>query len=402
MTKLKLVLLDEDAYFSDMLAMFIRTTDYSERFAVQRFTSRESAMHYVAREREPFLLLVHEAFLPLPDHVFELRAGSMMVLSEANGSGGIVEYPVLFKYQPLDQMLSTVSGHYNELCEAAPLHGQRASQIIGLYSAVGGAGKTVAASHLARHWVQQGEKVMCVSLEQQPSYAWYPQEMLAGGLSAEDPFAELLYYIRAQPKQVPAKLEQVKRRHPRGRYDYLIPSSSWRELLEWQAEDVRVLLESLAVLGGYDRIVLDLDSSFHPSNLEAIRRCDALYWLLLDDVVHLDKAALCLERMGAQLGIREGASLGDDVIFVLNKSRGAVLNVGSVQGFRLRGELPYIPEWKAVDRVEELYSGALAEAWGRIVSRKEGMVKSHVVNGNEARAESQNSGAAGSRAVIDG
>jgi MinD-like ATPase involved in chromosome partitioning or flagellar assembly len=370
MPAMKLILLDEDIEFSDMLAVFLRTTAFGEQFSLQSFTSKEAGLQYMASDQARGIFMVHEALLPLPDSVFHRERGSVFILSESQGATGMEEVPVLCKYQPLDQLLSSVKTRITANSQEGPLTGTKDGQVIGIYSAVAGAGKTVVTAHLARQLAQQGERVFCLTLELQPSNAWYPARS-----AEEDAFAELLYYVKAQPQQAPAKLEQVKQRHAWGRYDYLPAAASQKEMRELSALDVAQLLKSLKELRSYDRILLELDSELHASSLAGLKECDRLLWLLLDEQIHLHKA---LSRR-QWLEQEESLVLMDKTWYVRNKSIGRAVNDFPAMGFSLAGELPYLPEWKCYARVDQLSSSTFVEPLlKQLVGRKEARDALHV------------------------
>lgn len=370
MAIMKLILLEEDTDYNDMLAVFLRTTEYGELFSLQSFTSQEACLQYLASENAQVILMVNESFLPLPDSIFHLGAGCMLIMSETNTNAGILEYPSLCKYQPLDQLLSTVKGHFNEYSKAGPLIGNKDGQVIGLYSAVDGSGKTVTAVHLARQLVQRGERVLCLTLEHEPSRAWYPPAS-----TGEDTFSELLYYVKSQPQHASSKFEQLKLKHPWGRFDYVAPSLSWKELAELSGEDVEKLLQVIQGLRSYDRILLDLDSQLHASTYAGIRECHQLIWLLLDEQVHLQKAKTRLQRLDKE----ETKQWLDKATFVRNKSIGGQANDFGKLGFPIAAELPYVPEWKSYAHVQELTSAAFVQPLLKLLpERREAGGRAHV------------------------
>ncbi|KZE80038.1 hypothetical protein AV654_13640 [Paenibacillus elgii] len=360
MTKIMLVLLDEDAYFGEMLSAYVRSSEYAERFSIRVFTSMDEGVRFVEQNKEPLIIMVNESLMPLPDAVFGLKPGCTVMISDSAREGGLLEYPIMFKYQPLDRLLSGITAHYNEFCAGEPLRGNRGAKTVAVYSAVGGAGKTVTAVHLAYQLAQQGERVFCLGLELLPSRAWYVQD----GPEEAESFSQLLYYAKTAPTLISSKLEGLKRKHPDCKFDYVPPSMHLKELAEMEASDLKHILQGIEATRMYDRIVIDLDSMPHAATREALQAADLVLWLLLDDCVHLSKNAELLRSWTA--GERTTDWL-HRVRFVHNKNAGQTVNRFETYGFAHSSELPYVPEWKGVGRVEDMMSPVFALAAAGLV-----------------------------------
>lgn len=360
MAKIMLVLLDEDAYFGEMLSAYIRSSEYAERFSIRVFTSMDEGIRFVEQTKEPLIIMVHESLMPMPDAVFRLKPGCAVMISDSPKEGGLLEYPVMFKYQPLDRLLSGITAHYNEFCAGQPLRGNRGTKTVAVYSAVGGTGKTVTAVHLAYQLAQQGERVFCLGLELLPSRAWYTQE----GTGETESFSRLLYYAKTTPALISSKLEGLKRRHPGCKFDYIPPSMHLSELAEMEASDLKHILQGIEATRMYDRIVIDLDSAPNAATRVTIQEADLVLWLLLDDCVHLSKNAELLQSWAAG---EQTADWLHRVRFVHNKKAGQTVNRFEAYGFAQGSELPCVPEWKGVGRVEDMMSPAFALAAAGLV-----------------------------------
>ncbi|MEK8128584.1 hypothetical protein WMW72_11775 [Paenibacillus filicis] len=359
MSRLQLVLLDTDEYFGDMLSVYLRTSEFAQRFELQRFTSREDGCRYLAEAREPLIALVHESWLPLPDEAFRLRAGCTLIVSETERLGGVLEYPVIFKYQPLNTLLASTASHYNEFSAEALLGGGvTKSQVIAVYAATGGSGKTVTAIHLAAQLAAEGEQVLCFSLEQLPSYAWYDAAGETG--EPDDAFSRLLYYAKSRPELLTAKLEQAKHRHPQWRFDCIRPLRQTEEWGDMEPADLRSLLKAARQSGLYDRIIVDSDSSCAPVVMELLCETDLILWPVSDDGVQLRKTSDWIAALRKRNG-EEARLVMDKVRFLHNRNTGARLNDFRAYAIAVSGQLPYVPEWKSMVRVESMLVRGFAD-----------------------------------------
>ncbi|UUZ94625.1 hypothetical protein LJK87_08915 [Paenibacillus sp. P25] len=245
MAKMNLVLLDEDPYFGEMVSAYIRTSEYAELYGIRVFTTAEQGRLFVEQNTEPLILMVHESLMPLTDAVYGLRPGCTVIISDQAVSGGVLEYPVLCKFQPLDRSLSSITAHYNEYCASRPITGRKGTTITAVYSAAGGTGKTVTAVHLARQLAVQGKRVLCVCMELFPSRGWYE----ADGNGEGEAFSQLLYYAKTNPKWIPSKLEANRKKHPLWKFDFIPPSPNGAEPLEIGGEEITRLLTGLTETG---------------------------------------------------------------------------------------------------------------------------------------------------------
>ncbi|UUZ79249.1 hypothetical protein LJK88_29145 [Paenibacillus sp. P26] len=245
MAKMNLVLLDEDPYFGEMVSAYIRTSEYAELYGIRVFTTAEQGRLFVEQNTEPLILMVHESLMPLTDAVYGLRPGCTVIISDQAVSGGVLEYPVLCKFQPLDRLLSSITAHYNEYCASRPITGRKGTTITAVYSAAGGTGKTVTAVHLARQLAVQGKRVLCVCMELFPSRGWYE----ADGNGEGEAFSQLLYYAKTNPKWIPSKLEANRKKHPLWKFDFIPPLPNGAEPLEIGGEEITRLLTGLTETG---------------------------------------------------------------------------------------------------------------------------------------------------------
>ncbi|WP_028551726.1 AAA family ATPase [Paenibacillus sp. UNC451MF] len=345
MSKMKLVLLDADTYFIDRITAYTRTSDYASTFTVSAFTNREQGFSYIERSSENFILLVHESFIPLPELVFQRQHGCMLIVSDFPATGDIVEYPVVCKFQPLNQLLAHVISHYNEFTSSRMLKGDKTSQVVSVYSAVGGSGKTLTALHLARELALVGRNVFYINLEQLPSTLWIEQ----GESVEEHCFSRMLYYGKSDAKLQIAKVERYKRRHSVFGFDYFPGNGESLELAEMSEKDTESLVKAVLATGAYDCVLLDLDSSLFPRVKASLKVSDHVLWLVQDDSIQWEK---CHTRMSQWMDCQMETDWRHKCAILVNKFNGTLHNSESQLPLPIAGYLPYIPEWKSFGRTE--------------------------------------------------
>ncbi|MFD0682433.1 MULTISPECIES: AAA family ATPase [unclassified Paenibacillus] len=349
MSKMKLVLLEQDSYFIDMISSYIRTSDYAETFTMSVFTTKEQGFSYIGRTQELYILLVNESFMPLPELVFRQQHGCLILLSNTRVQADIVEYPVLCKYQPLNQLLSHIVSHFNEFTTSRMLKGNRSSEVIAVYSAVGGSGKTLAAVHLARELTYKGMRVFYLNFEQLPSPSW----LKGAGSESENCFSRMLYYGKTDPRVQSAKVERYKRKHHAMGFDFFPGVSDSAEMSEMTELDTESIIKAVLATGRYDCILLDLDSSLYPRTLASLKLSDSVLWLVIDDRIHLEKTMLQI-RQFADKEVLSAKEVSQKLRLVFNKYSGSMKNEVAALEFPVLGYLPYIPEWKAIGTMDVL------------------------------------------------
>jgi MinD-like ATPase involved in chromosome partitioning or flagellar assembly len=341
-----LVILDSDTAFIDMLSSYIRTTELAERFTVKSFTSREQGVAFLERTRENCILLIHQSFFPLPKEVFRHPIGCTLLLSDTIADSDGLEYPVLFKFQPLNQLMTQVIGHYND-ASYAPLRGKNRTEVLAIYSATGGTGKTVLSLNMAKQAALAGQNVFYFNLEM------FNSASLILHSSGKEAFAQLLYYAKTNPKQLSAKIGQLASYHHELAFHFLDPLTNMKEFNEMSADDVKTIIDALVSVGIYHRIIVDLESSLHPRIIAALEKCDRLYWLVLDDPQQIYKTLSMVKQLCCLDGIN-GTDILNKSGMILNKHTEQWLNPLNHLGLRRAGVLPYIPQWKSYGHMEQL------------------------------------------------
>jgi hypothetical protein len=231
MVKIQLLLLDEDHFYAERLAAFIKSSEYADRMQPKLFTKTEYVDELLEANSENCILLVSESFLPECEK-FKERLCVLSINNRHDDSEPDV--PALYRFQPLQQLLSRILDFYqkNHMIHSKP--SKNTTQVVSFYSAVGNNGKTLSAIHLARELAFRGKKVLFLSLEA-PSFAF---QLLPGA----DPqhFSRLLYFVKSIPEQLKNKLGMLIKQDLRLGIDYVSPCHHLREAQEMSAEETRL------------------------------------------------------------------------------------------------------------------------------------------------------------------
>jgi cellulose biosynthesis protein BcsQ len=341
------VVLDSDQAYLEMITSYVHASSYHSKIKLKTFTLRSALDIYLESSSKYDLLAIQsELFDPL---LISTTKGSCIVLLGENQLNTVgLDTILLNKYQPLnlllDRMLSIYSDHYTKA-----LHVSNTTQIISVYSAVGGTGKTTVAANLAKLLSFLDHKVFYLNLEMLPSVSMFP--------AREDSqhFAQLLYYIQVHAEQLSIKLEDLKNYDPITKVHFFDPLSSRMDMEEMSGSSVETLIQTIASQGDYEYIILDLDHTLHERITRALSLSHLIIWLVLDDLNNIYKSTFLLKELKQKF---HGASplWVDKVNFVLNKFTGNMNNDLALKSIQPSGYLPYVPQWKSVNSIEQLMS----------------------------------------------
>jgi|GEM_PF-3114495 len=364
MGKMELLLLDEDELYGERLAAYVDRSACAARVRVRQFTRQEPVERWLAEatNRSSCLLVVSDEFYHLARKLCaDVRAA---VISESFAGcgvdGGLL---VLYRFQPLHVIVGELLAFWERGPDEAPVPPVHRTQILTLYSAVGGSGKTITALHLAKQLAFRGQRVFYLGFE--------PSSTVDLLLASEQPsrFVELMQATRSSSGQLAAKLELLKSHAPLLGIDYAAPApaAAKRGSPEIGAQEVRCLLEALIGLNRYECIIVDAESSLHPRARTALEMSDVVWWMVLDDFSCLHKTGTYRKLLPSLSGVR----------FVVNPCTGAGFNEFARHGIPVSAGLPYMAQWKHADtpelmladsvfaeRVRELYVAMMHEAIG--------------------------------------
>jgi Mrp family chromosome partitioning ATPase len=279
------------------------------------------------------------------------KVGKVMALVEARGKGG-GEWAEIVQFQPLPNLLSAIRGSLSGVSDVSP----SSCQVLTIFSASGGTGKTTVALNLIRQAGERGLRTFYLNME--PLNA----TSLLFGKGEPDSMSRLLYSLQAYPERWGEQLEQLCRHQPQLRTDFLDAPDHPEERLALTSELLITLLERLRSSGRYDLIVIDPDSGAGDWHRRLLEMSDRIVWLAVDDAQYLHKTNLLLRHWQTHLG--DGFK---KLFFIMNKGHGGgIANRWELPGGVPSAILPYIPQWKSVDQPGRLlgapaFSGAVEQ-----------------------------------------
>ncbi|WP_078553032.1 AAA family ATPase [Bacillus alkalicellulosilyticus] len=346
MKKISLLIMDKDSDYIESVAHYLRNSEFASKFEVKLFTQQSSLDQFLQTGARVHILLGSTQMLP---ESFDATVDVVIGLEESMYADER-DFPIIFKYQPLAQLFSKVLSIYYERHGKAPkkiLTGEENTEIISVYSASGGTGKTTSALHVAKALADQEYRVFYLNLELINSTALF----FAG--EEDNVSAPILYYLKTSTEQLPMKIEALKKYDDDLGVDVFRMLPSAEEMLDLTREQTELLLQTLYDSGNYDYIIVDLDMGISPCVLATLAKSYHVLWLVNYDVQSFYKTGSLLEELHS---ILQDGDFREKVSIVLNRYMGSIPDEFADFDLDIEAYLPYVPEWKEIKDVNQLLS----------------------------------------------
>jgi MinD-like ATPase involved in chromosome partitioning or flagellar assembly len=348
MEKMNLIVADADGEYIKYFTSFIRNSEFYKSVVVQSCTQIDKLEVYLGNRKGKVMLLLCSQWVSVFDQIDQVDV--FVKLTETNIDTLAVDNPSVFKYQPLDELLSKLMIFYHDDHQINIKSGeQKKTKVISFFSSVGGCGKTTAAINLAIQLSSLNQKVFYLNLESISFIGQFLQ------VSEADEFAQLLYYAKSKPQELHVELKKLIKYDLVMKCDFIHPLKNYKDIEDIEKRDIQVIIQSLVEHHMYDVIIIDLDSTLHQRIWGVMEASDHLIWLLTDDIQCKLKTKKIMELLKSLYEMEpEKFKLKNN--FTINKYTGSLMNDYENAGIHVNTFLPYIPHWKSVDQVEQLFT----------------------------------------------
>lgn len=229
----------------------------------------------------------------------------------------------------LEQLLSTCQINHHGNHRTSNSKSKESTQVIAVYSASGGAGKTTLCLHLSREWLRKRKKVLYINLEEIPSISLFSDLQ---SLQAD----RMIYVLQQRPEQFAQKWQQWVRKHRDFGFDYTPPIPN---ILDHKLLNDELLIRFIDVLkksGQYDKIIVDLNSGVSDIVVSSFKLADRIVWLESEDAIGKDKSRRMQQAMD-EIFDTEVHAIRNKLKFVNNRM---LMQTKEQVG------LPYVSVWK--------------------------------------------------------
>ncbi|QOR33668.1 AAA family ATPase [Clostridium sp. 'deep sea'] len=256
---MKLVIADCDAEYSSRLSSKIVQSTNS-KFTIKVITDLNLLVNYLSENNIDILLLCEEFYTE------KLNINNIKLVALLSHNSEILNSEIaqninlINKYQRVSNIIKQIYSLYSEV-NPNNLHiNNNKSQIICVYSASGGVGKSTIAISLARKFTLLGKKAFYLNLENYPSTGVYLNTNQSGGLSE-------LFMVLKNNKNAALKAEALKRKDPNTGIYYINDVDSLLDLEALTTEDLLQLINILATTMVCDYLIIDCSSYINQNYL---------------------------------------------------------------------------------------------------------------------------------------
>lgn len=263
MDKINLVIAEPDSAYLNGLVNYI-SNKYENEFRITCFTELKYLEKYIDENRIIDILLVNSSMYI--QEIKSITASSIIILSEGNISNDFNDYPVIKKYQNGERICKEMMDiYYNikpKIKDDEDLKSAN-TNIITIYSPIGGIGKSSLAVMLASKFNELNKDVLYLNLEDLETTSVFFK------CYSEKNMSDLLYRVKEKSSKFSDVLNDTVIKDVETGINYFSPVDSVLDIEELSIEDIKFMLNNLLDLNIYDYIVIDLSSRFN-SNYKAI------------------------------------------------------------------------------------------------------------------------------------
>ncbi|MBD8500006.1 hypothetical protein [Paenibacillus arenosi] len=366
-----------DKQLVERLIDYWKHSKYSEVLQLRVFSQWDTLWQYVKLQPECRLFVVDVDWL----NQLEADEETTHILSKLN-IFVLTDDPVSIQragvatatpYQPLDKLFeqglrqgSTVyegGARYSSDGEDST-QGQRNTyggtcKVVTVCSSGGGIGKTTLAFQIAHYAAELGKKVFYWSLSAHAEWDLFTLPSDKSSIFPTNGFSQLLYCLqRMRTSDLDPSIYTVSIPILRAdTFEANIPQAEWDALT---GERIAQVIDWLKSSKRYDVIVLDVDANV-TRNKAAIQNSDQLLWVVVDDMVQMNKMERCFNDWQS-----ESPSCYEQLLMkgkiIVNRYMGVMLNRWQRNDLSVDCYLPYIPQWKQLHRHEQWFSSAVYQA----------------------------------------
>ena len=244
------------------------------------FTDLEPLLTYI-EENHIDILLISASSMEKSIEMGDI--GKIILLSSGNILPEYAGYTSIYKYQSGENIIREVLTYYADMYQEQGMVTitKGSAEIIGIYSPVGRLGQTTFALIMGQVWAEE-HSVLYINMEEFSAFNKILEQSYQGDLS------DLMYYYKQNPASLPIRLQTiVNNLHG---MNYVSPLLYSEDLRNISTEEWIDLIQSIAAIGTYEKIILDL-SNMVTNIFQILNICNVIYMPIHDDTISFMKIA---------------------------------------------------------------------------------------------------------------
>ncbi len=200
----------------------------------------------------------------------------IILLSEGSYAREETEFEVIFKYQPVSDIMKELMSLIaeNDMIPYTRIKLSKSkTEVYGVYAPYGGAGVTSCALALAKRYAENYQ-TLYVNLELFNSFDFSGQGRRTDTEYRFRGMSEVLFYLKQKKEKLAIKLDSIT--YSREGIDYLLAVEDYRDLYHMETEDMHRFLEVLLSDSPYQRIIFDI-GYLGEATLYLMQQADGIY-----------------------------------------------------------------------------------------------------------------------------
>lgn len=283
MKKISFVIADIDEGYMDAFIKYL-LDNYQHQFNIRFFTNSELLIDYLLNtDQKVDILMTHIDLLPEAEDLG--KVGVTAIITEIKSQSMYNNFKTIYKYQTGDRLYASIMDILTEKVtfKLPSNNGNFATKIIGVYSPIGGCGKTTIAIALAHLLTKVGKRVLYLNFEDIPSTSTYFQ------CNSQQDMSNLIFFLKERNRNLALKVNSIKTIDSPSAIEYISPTVDVQEMDELFPEDIEFLLTELKDNGGYDAIVIDTSSGFNLRISKVLQMADEILFITLQGPIYKAK-----------------------------------------------------------------------------------------------------------------
>ncbi len=277
MPKIELAVLDQDSAYLKAFVDFL-SADYNYKFNICHFTKVDYLIKYLTANNCRVDISVID-FASYTDEILNYDVGEIVILTQGYHQLEDKTVKLVNKYQQGDKLISEI---LNCCSEASCINdfnnnNKKKTNVVAVYSPIGGSGKTCIAIGAAIRCINRGFKVFYLNLESASSVDLFFDCNKVHSIS------EVLYFLKEKGKNINNKIEALKSVDAITGIHFLSSPDRCFDYDEIEPEEYKHLIASIVEIGIYDFVFVDMPSDINKRVIPLLDICDNIILPALED-----------------------------------------------------------------------------------------------------------------------
>lgn len=300
MLNLEIAICESDQGYAKKLSSYLMSNVYHV-ISVQVFSNETFLLEFLNNNSIDILLITEKMYLNLQN---KTNVKSVMILAEHYINCGLLDLPYIEKFQQGKNILNKIITYYTSNSNRELVSKEdKKTELIGIYSPLGGCGKTTISIAIANTLSFQGGNTLFMSLEEIPSYSLLFDKTLESSMS------DLFYHVKKKTSNLLMKMEGIQRIDYSTGLKYVPPPLYFEDIINFEEEYWEHLINYLLETNYYDYIVLDFTSNLSKRNKLLLEKCNKEILITNHSNINNSKLTTYLELCNKNMNRKENIIL---------------------------------------------------------------------------------------------